>query len=285
MVSLVKVLKPSRAEDEMTRLVNESPLKQEVRHYNGLSAIGTKCVRLLQYHHYDCLDVTHSCRMIRLFGVGHRMEDVLIEELNRFLQLNVSRQQEECVGFAGHWKGHIDGVGNFYRISPFYKSDNDKFLMEFKTHNDKSFADLKKNGVKASKPLHYGQVTSYMGHIKLERCLYVGYNKNTSEIYLEWIPFTQEDFKENQRKEAEVVVADTLLPRIGNDSPMWHECKMCDAKKVCFGEELPKPSCKNCQFVDVHDEGRWECTKSTSNKLESFDICHEYKLSEFFNVD
>ncbi len=283
MVKLTKVLKPARPEDEMTRLVNDTPLKQENRHYNGLSAIGTKCLRRLQYNHYDCLDVSHSCRMIRLFGVGHRMEDVLIEELNRFLQIGVTDQQKQCIGFAGHWKGHIDGIGFFYRISKFYTSDDDRFLMEFKTHKASSFAELKRDGVKKSKPLHYGQCTSYMGYMKLPRTLYVGYNKDTSEIYLEWIYFDEAEFNDNKRKEAEVVMADTLLPRIGNDSPMWHECKLCDALGVCFNKEPVKKSCKNCQHVDIHDGGLWTCTKGET--IKGYEPCDKYELMEIFNVD
>ena len=281
MVKLTKVLKPSRPEDEMTRLVNDTHMKQENRHYNGLSAIGTKCVRRLQYTHYDCLDISHSRRMIRLFGVGHRMEDVLIAELSKFLKLSVTDAQSQCIGFAGHWKGHIDGIGRFFGDNKF--GVEDEFLMEFKTHKASSFATLKKDGVKKSKPLHYGQVTSYMGYKKLNLCLYVGYNKDTSEIYLEWIPFDEADFNENKRKEAETVMADTLLPRIGNDSPMWHECKLCDALSVCFNKEPIKKSCKNCQHVDILDGGVWQCTKGEN--IKGYVPCDKYEQMEIFNVD
>ncbi len=283
MVKLTKVLKPARPEDEMTRLVDDTPLKQENRHYNGLSVIGTKCVRRLQYTHYDCLDVTHSCRMIRLFGVGHTMEPKLRKELTKFLGMVFKGDQDEVIGFAGHWKGHIDGLGMFLRSSKFYTEDDDWFLMEYKTHKASSFAALKKDGVKISNPLHYGQVTSYMGYKKLNRCLYVGYNKDTSEIYLEWIYFDEADFNDNKRKEAEVVMADTILPRIGNDSPMWHECKLCDAHGVCFGKESVKKSCKNCENVDIHDGGLWTCGKGET--IKGYEPCGKYELMEIFNVD
>ena len=283
MVKLTKVLKPSRPEDEMTRLVNDTPMKQENRHYNGLSAIGTKCVRRLQYTHYDCLDITHSARMIRLFGVGHTMEPKLRKELAQFLGMVFKGDQDQVVGFAGHWKGHIDGLGMFLRSSKFYTHDDDWFLMEYKTHKASSFADLKKNGVKKSKPMHYAQMTSYMGYKKLARGLYVAYNKDTSEIYLEWVYFDEADFNENKRKEAETVMADTLLPRIGNDSPMWHECKLCDALSVCFNKEPIKKSCKNCQHVDILDGGLWQCTKG--HAIKGYEPCGEYEQMEIFNVD
>lgn len=283
MVKLTKVLKPTRPEDEMTRLVNDTPVKQENRHYNGLSAIGTKCVRRLQYTHYDALDITHSCRMIRLFGVGHTMEPKLRKELTQFLGMVFKGDQDEVIGFAGHWKGHIDGLGMFLRSSKFYTFDDDWFLMEYKTHKASSFAALKKDGVKKSKPMHYSQMTSYMGYKKLGRGLYVGYNKDTSEIYLEWILFDEAEFNENKRKEAETVMADTLLPRIGNDSPMWHECKLCDALSVCFNKEPIKKSCKNCQHVDILDGGVWQCTKGEN--IKGYVPCDKYEQMEIFNVD
>lgn len=283
MVKINTVLKPSRPEDEMTRLMNDSPLMQDKRHYNGLSGIGEKCLRKLQYNHYDCLEVSFSCRMIRLFGVGHRMEDVLIEELNKFLGLVVTDQQARCTGFAGHWKGHIDGIGSFKHSSKFYVQGDNKFLMEFKTHKASSFADLKKNGVKKSKPMHYAQCTSYMGHLHLCKTLYVAYNKDTSEVYLEWVPFDADEFRDLKRKEAEVITADTLLPRIGNDSPMWHECKLCDAIKVCFGKEEIHKSCKNCRFVDIHDAGMWSC--GNKQTMKGYEPCDLYEQMEIFNVD
>lgn len=283
MVKLTSILPKARPEDEMTRAVNDTPLTQEKRHYNGLSGIGEKCLRRLQFSHYDCVEVSHSCRMIRLFGVGHTMEPKLRKELSTFLGMTFKGNQDEVIGFAGHWKGHIDGLGMFLRSSKFYTFDDDWFLMEYKTHKASSFAALKKDGVKKSKPMHYGQVTSYMGYKKLNRCLYVGYNKDTSEIYLEWIPFDEDDFKENKRKEAEVVMADCLLPRIGNDSPMWHECKLCDALGVCFGKTPIKKSCKNCQHVDILDGGIWECTKGET--IKGYVPCDKYEQMEIFNVD
>lgn len=283
MVKLTSVLKPTRPEDEMTRLMNETLLKQENRNYNGLSTIGEKCLRKLQFIHYDCLITTFSCRMIRLFGVGHTMEPKLRKELTQFLGIVFKGDQDEVIGFAGHWKGHIDGLGIFLRSSKFYTKDDDWFLMEYKTHNEKSFTELKKDGVKKSKPMHYGQVTSYMGYKKINKTMYVGYNKNTSEIYLEWITFDESDFRDNKRKESEVVLADTLLPRIGNDSPMWHECKLCDAIGVCFGKTPMNKSCKNCEHVDIHDGGLWTCGKGET--IKGYVPCDKYEQMEIFNVN
>lgn len=280
MANLGELLKRS-PEKEMDWLLNSIEVKNDLRGYNGLSGIGVNCIRKLQLAHYDCYMVSNSIRMLRLFNEGHRMEPVLTDILDKALGIEITSDQEEVVGFAGHWKGHIDGKGRFRDDSKFLDYKPGEFLVEFKTHNDKSFKDMQKNGVKKSKPMHYGQVTSYMGYNKLEWTLYIAYNKNDSEIYIEWIQFDPEYFRELQRKEAEVVTADSLLPRIGNDKATWFECKLCDAVKVCFGKKPIKESCKNCTWVDVHDEGVWECTKH-KKKLQDFKPCDIYTVGEMF---
>lgn len=264
-------------EKEMMRELNEIEVVTDLRGYNGLSNIGEKCVRKLQFIHYDCYVRKNTIRMLRLFNEGHRMEPVIREELEKRLGIFSHSDQHQVIGFAGHWKGHIDGLGEFKEGTKFYNFVKDVFLTEFKTHNDKYFTSLKKDGVRKSFPKHFDQTTAYMGYMKIQKCLYVGYNKNTSEIYIEWIDFDADHFKELQRKEAEVVMADTLLPRIGNDSPMWFECKLCDCAKTCFGKTPIKKSCKNCEFVDVLQDGKWACNKHKKD-LVVFEPCGEYQL-------
>ncbi|QVJ07736.1 hypothetical protein S1R3Y_000027 [Vibrio phage vB_ValP_VA-RY-3] len=279
MANIGKLLKKKRTpEQEMMYRLNEIEVTQDLRGYNGLSSIGNKCVRQMQLVHYDCYQVTLSKRILRLFNEGHRMEPVLVEALKE-LGIVVENDQTRVVGVAGHWKGHIDGEGHFLPDSDFFEEG--VFLTEFKTHNDKSFKDLLKNKVKASKPGHYDQMQAYMGYRRLPKALYVSYNKNDSTIYIEWVEFDPEHFKDLQRKEGEVIMAEELLPRIGNDKSTWFECKMCDARKVCFGKEEVKPSCKNCKHVDVLDDGVWRCTHLVID-LIAFPPCQEYKLGEMF---
>lgn len=267
---------------EMTWRLNEIETVSDLRSYNGLSAIGEKCLRKLQLGHYNIYTTSNSARILRLFNEGHRMEPVLREALKNALGILSYDDQAQVVGIAGHWKGHIDGKGVFLKDSEFF--EDGEFLTEFKTHNDKSFKDVKKKGVKESKPMHFDQMTSYMGHNELPKCLYVAYNKNDSEIYIEWVELDKERFKELQRKEAEVIMADSLLDRIGNDQPTWFECKMCDARKVCFAKEPIKQNCKNCQFVDVLDDGKWSCQKGIFTLADDIgeEKCDNYQKGEMF---
>jgi len=261
----------------LNRLLNDPETVSLPRPYLGLSQIGEKCHRALQYHHYWAYEITISKRVQRLFKVGHREEQVIIDDLAE-IGIFVTDSQEEMTGTAGHWKGHCDGIA----IAEVDISQ--RFLVEFKTHSQKNFDLVKKNGVKKFSSKHYGQCMAYMGYLDLPYCLYVAYNKNTSEDWCEVIMFDEEEFKELKRKEMEVIASDGLLPRIGNGSPAWFECKFCDARKVCFGRELPPITCRSCQHVDIEKDGVWACSLQDCNLSvdDQKAACDEYQLSNIF---
>lgn len=265
-----------KREDAKYELNDKMSEPELPRPYLGLSSIGTKCHRKLQYDHYWAYTKSHSARIQRLFQVGHDAEPKLVMEMEK-LGLTFHSDQYQVVGFGGHWKGHIDGV---------LENEEREHLAEFKTHNDKSFKDLKKKKLKLSKPGHFDQMTSYMGYTELKTGKYIAYNKNDSEIYVQDVPFDNEHFKELQRKESEIVMAEELLPKIGNGTSNWFECKLCDARNTCHkGKEIPV-TCRSCQNVDVLPNGIWSCgiTMCALDIVEQKAACEKYSLSVMFDV-
>jgi hypothetical protein len=95
----------------------------------------------------------------------------------------------------GHFGGSLDGVAKGLPEAP-----KTPAVLEFKTHNDKSFTDLVKNKVQASKPQHYDQMNIYMGLMELDRALYMAVNKNTDDLYTEWVHFVQDRFHQLMAK-------------------------------------------------------------------------------------
>lgn len=261
--------------------LNTEETVADKRAYLGMSAIGGNCHRLLQYLHYGCIQVSHSGRVNRIFEDGRNAESQLKKELDK-IGIHVHSEQKELVGITGHIKGHIDGIGIFLSNNKF-KCIEGEFLVEYKTHNKEKFALLKKQKVRKGFPTYFGQMTEYMHHLGFTKGLYVGKCKDNSEIYLEIIDYDAEHFDDLNRRVIEVITADTLLPRIGNDNPTWHECKLCDACNVCFGREEPSKDCRNCTYVDVLDEGKWKCTRHDVI-LECTEPCKDYLMSPFFNV-
>lgn len=251
------------------------------RDYCGMSGIGNKCLRALQYSCFRASKPEQvDPRTQRIFDLGHIMEEYIVQCL-KHAGLIITRQQAEIIGFAGHWKGHIDGVAENVPEAP--KTEH---LLEVKTHNDKSFQAVRKEGVEASKPEHYAQMTRYMGGLKLSRGLYVAYNKNDSSYYFERVRYDKSFGNELIRKESEVMLAEKLFPRIGSGKPTWHDCKWCSHKGVCFGKEIPDINCRTCNFVDMCDGGIWKCGLDNSNLTFSQQkaACKMYELSNLLKT-
>jgi len=257
--------------------LNEPRIEQKPRGYLGLSQIGSECHRYLQYHHYWAFKSEISARIERIFRTGHDAEEFMIEDLKK-VGYFVKDRQVSIVGSAGYWKGHIDGT-------VYHKGE--KILIEFKTHNDKSFKDVVKKRVIKSKPVHYAQVQSYMGYLELDQCMYMAYNKNTSEYYVEFINFDEDFFKESKRKEVEIIISDRLLPRIGNGRANWHTCITCNARKVCYKATPVTITCRSCKHVDIIGNGNWRCDLNNKALDESDQekACNRYILSEMFDVN
>jgi len=245
------------------------------RSYLGISGIGEKCYRKLQYDHYWAYTEQHSARMLRLFDTGHHFEDIMIKQLLE-VGIVVRDQQKKIVSTSGHWKGHIDGLFTY----------NDKeYLIEFKTHNDKSFKDLKKQGVEKSKPGHYDQMQGYMGYLELSGALYMAMNKNDSEYYFESVPFNKERFDDLKRKQFEVIASEELHTRIGTGQPTWFECRFCSARHVCFNKLPIDANCRTCKNVIISDNGKWLCAIQDRKDLtidEQKEGCNKYELGDMF---
>lgn len=256
--------------DKINRKLNNIPVREIPRDYLGFSMIGNDCHRYLQLYHYWAFEWEIDSRIRRLFNFGHSAEEFMIEDLAK-VGIIVNRNSKPLIGLAGHWRGHID-----------CESGTD--LVEFKTHNDKSFKDLVKKGLNESKPSYYDQVTAYMGYGEYKGCIHLNYNKNTSEYYIEYIEFDEERFKELKRKEAEILLNPTLLPRIGNNNISWYKCKMCNAKRVCFFKEQAAINCRTCKYVDVLNYGKWKCNKHERElSIDEQRVgCKDYELSGVF---
>jgi hypothetical protein len=209
--------------------------------------------------------------MLRLFDRGQREEAAFVEELRgagvEVIEVDPSTgRQFSFKAAGGHFGGSLDGVASGIPDAP-----QTWHVLEFKTHSAKSFAELTKKGVKASKPLHYAQMQAYMHMGSLTRALYLAVNKDTDELYGERIRYEPEFAKALIEKAERVVFASDPLPGVSTD-PAWYECKFCPAAKVCHGQQMPEVSCRSCLHSTPEKDGTWSCTK---HKLS---VCHDVQL-------
>lgn len=234
------------------------------RSYLGASIIGNECSRSLWYTFRFASQANFDGRMYRLFQSGHLAEPRFIADL-RSIGVTVwdvepsTGKQFVMIDHGGHMRGHCDGVAKGIP-----GGGQKPHLLEFKTHSAKSFADLKKKGVKAAKPAHFAQCQWYLGKLNLERALYLAVSKDTDELYSERIPFDRVEFEKIQAKADRIIFASTPPARISDD-PKFYLCNWCDHSDVCHGHRVPQVSCRTCVHStperEPETDGRWSCAK------------------------
>lgn len=241
------------------------------RGYLGASSIGVPCDRALWYSFRHCGSESFDGRMYRLFDTGHKEEARFAQDL-RDIGCIVHLHDEEGRQFAisalaGHFKGHMDAA-----ILGVPEASQTWHVGEFKTHSAKSFAELKRVGVKESKPEHYAQMMVYMKHTGMKRALYLAKNKDTDELYSERIRFNAQEADAIMARAQYIITSATPPERMSSD-PEHFKCRMCSHRDLCHGGPASGPavpltiSCRNC----VHStpemdgppegEGRWSCAK------------------------
>jgi hypothetical protein len=222
--------------------------------------IGTSCERALWYGFRWSSRSQHSGRLLRLFERGQMEEDRFIAALRAIgatvLPVNPDTgRQWEFRDETGHFGGSVDAVAIGLPEAP-----KSWALCEFKTHGDKSFRDLVAKGVQESKPLHWAQMQTY-GHLSgLDRALYLAVNKNTDDLYAEWLRIDLAEGARLVAKAQRIINAPTPPTRIAH-SETWHECRFCDHHAVCWSGALPERHCRSCMHSTPVAGGQWHCAK------------------------
>jgi hypothetical protein len=201
-----------------------------------------------------------SGRMLRLFDTGNVEEERMIDWLERagvivFAEDPDTGQQWEVSALDGHLVGHLDGIAHGILEAP-----ATPHLLECKTHNAKSFAQLQKHGVAVAKPEHVAQMQIYM-HLKgLSRAFYLAKNKDTDELYAERIHYDAAHAAALMAKAERIKAANEPPSRISDD-PASFACKFCASKPVCHlqGGTILR-NCRTCLHSEPFREGpMWFC--------------------------
>lgn len=233
------------------------------RPHLGASLIGRQCERQLWYSFRWATIKKFDGRMLRLFKAGQDFEPRIVAEL-KAIGVDVHETAPDGKQWrvsdpdlGGHFGGSLDGAAVGFPEAP-----KSWAVIEFKTHNAKSFADLVKNGVQKAKPEHYAQMTVYCGYTGMDRAMYIAENKDTSELYSEWVHFDAAEFAKLKARAERIIRAAEPPLRISND-PSWFGCKFCDHHAICHGVKAPAVSCRTCAHStpELDGDGRWSCTQ------------------------
>jgi CRISPR/Cas system-associated exonuclease Cas4 (RecB family) len=229
---------------------------QDHRPHLGASLIGHECDRYLWLTFRWAALPKFEGRMLRLFNTGVREEARIHEELRGIgvdLHIEDNGKQIACRDASGHFGGSVDGVGRGFPEAP-----KTWAVLECKTHNASSFKSLKDKGVKDAKPRHYAQMQVYMGLMELERALYYAVNKDTDEVYTEWVHYDQATFDKLQERATRIIEATEPPQRLSDDPAHW-QCKNCDFYELCHQGRVALPNCRSCCHASPVEKGRWHC--------------------------
>jgi len=216
------------------------------RPHFGISQAGHYCERWLWFGFRWAVIEKHSGRLLRLFRRGQLEEDTISADL-RAIGCTVTDDQKR-VNLAPHFSGSIDGIAIGIPEAP-----KTKHLLEMKTHNEKSFKDLQKNGVQKSKPQHFVQMQLYMHGLGLERALYYSVCKNDDSLHIERVRYEKEVAEKYIDRSTRIIASDRPPEGIIGD-PTWYQCKWCAGHDACYGSGKIESNCRTCAHVRVESE-------------------------------
>jgi len=230
------------------------------RPHLGASLLGHDCLRYLFYVFRWQTDPPEG-RLARLFETGHREEARVIAEL-RAIGVDVhdrdpaTGDQYRFTTLGGHIAGSCDGIIE----SGLLEAPKARHLLELKTSNARQFAELRRKGVAAAKPLHLTQIEVYLAAFGLERAYYLCVCKDTDELYAERLARTPGAAEAALARAEPVVFAlhPRDVPRL-SEHPGWHACRFCSARAVCHDGAPPRRHCRSCAQARPQPDGGWTC--------------------------
>ena len=236
----------------------------------GASQIGGPCDRKLWYgFRWYAQGENFSGQMLRLFETGSREEQRFADNLRAIgcdVHLNAGDgNQFEFVTKDGHLVCKIDGAAVGVIEAP-----KTWHVLEFKTHNEKSFKEIKSKGIRVAKFEHYAQCVVGMVLSGMSRCLYLAVNKNNDELYSERLRIEEcKDDADAILNRAKTIIEAAKPPERYSDDPDDWTCKYCEFRGVCHDADEPLATCRSCRFSAAADKGDWVCTQH--NKTLTFD--------------
>ena len=244
----------SRAADAVNAAIDASLQSSNAatppRGYLGGSRLGHACERALQFEFARAPKdegADFSSRLLRIFGIGHALEDLAVDWLRGagfdLYTRKGGRADGEQFGFSvagGRIRGHVDGI---IAGGPPVPGMAFPALWECKTMNAKSWRETASKGVTVSKPVYAAQIAVYQAYmdaavpgIAENPALFTAINKDTADLHHELVPFDAalaQRMSDRAVRVLRATEAGDLLPRVANQ-PDHFECRMCPWARRCW---------------------------------------------------
>lgn len=174
------------------------------------------------------------------------------------LRFDADGKQFRIVSANGHFGGSLDGIA-IHSLFP-----GVEFLIEFKTHNTKSFCYTHSDGVSMAKPEHWGQMCLYGYKRGIKYAIYFAVNKNDDDLHLQIVELDWTLGANLDSKGEYVIVSQTPPPRI-SEQPSYFKCKCCDFLGVCHHGEPVEKNCRSCRHASPVANAEWFCSQFGAN--------------------
>lgn len=230
------------------------------RNHLGASLIGQECTRATWYGYHWMALPAHNGRMQRLFQRGHLEEFRYVEYLEGIgAQVwpvdPATGKQFRVSKVGGHFGGSLDAI---VQLPPRYNIPF-PILGEFKTKGTGSgFTKLRSDGIQASNPQHFDQMSTYGAAYNLPYSLYMSTNKNDDDMHVEIVPLDFKRAAEVEEKARYIISQQVPPPRISLNPTFW-KCKGCDFAGVCHHNHVPVKNCRTCTYSCPVDNAQWYC--------------------------
>lgn len=255
------------------------------RSHMGLSNIGDPCARKLFFAFRWVTRNKHNAKLLRLFNRGHLEEGRFIAALLTagltVYQQDSNGKQFRITEYGGHIGSAIDGV---VIGCPDLPDPQTAILTEMKTHNEKSFNKLVKEGVKDSKPIHYIQMQVYMRKMGLPMALYIAVNKNTDDMHYEIVVFEPVVADQYIDRGIKIAASEVLPIGLSDKGAGWFECRYCEFSGHCYRGDMPIVSCRTCAVSEVRPDGTWHCRRfdKTLSVDDQTAACTSYHVASYY---
>lgn len=204
------------------------------RDYLGASAIGSECLRKVQYD-WQCVSV-FPARTKRIFARGHAFEDISARLLGQAgFRMERGTPATAFASADGTFRGHADGI---IVAGPEIPGLAYPCLWECKGLGASGWRKLEKDGLRKAYPQYFDQVQLYQAYLGLDDnpALFTAWNSDNCEMLHIGVPFDPDAAQAASDRAVRVIEATQageLLDRIASKPDDWR-CKMCSHRDRCW---------------------------------------------------
>jgi hypothetical protein len=198
---------------------------EKPRNYIGASMVGEECWRKVWFSLNHPFRITDG-RRLRIFDMGKMIETYVVDLLKK-AGFEVFDKDENGNQFNVAWpflKGSADGV---------IVIDNVPHLLEIKSCKDSTFKLYRKNKLQATNMQYWYQCQIYMHGLQVDHALFVAMNKDTQDLYFEFVKYDHTAFTFALEK-ARIISESKEAPEREYKEKTFFKCKMCEYQEDCW---------------------------------------------------